>query len=143
MATCHDLHATDVSAIFIYIYIYWCVFFRGFSSWFGLINGHQRKNRKLGGKAHPFFETHSISWSKPGLSSWTLVTLWWQTTSLGASLGQTNRSEASLFAFSSVPELGPPARCSSLPFLGEGSPTKTDYRKEEGTLILTSQIWKS
>ena len=36
--------------------------------------------------------------------------------------------------------LGPPARCPfSPPFLGEGSPTKIDYRKR-GTLILTSLL---
>ena len=36
--------------------------------------------------------------------------------------------------------LGP--RCTSLPFFGEGSCTKIDYRKK-GTLIRTSQIWRT
>ena len=35
--------------------------------------------------------------------------------------------------------LGPPV-VPSYPFLGEGSPTKIDYRKKVGTLVLASQI---
>ena len=38
--------------------------------------------------------------------------------------------------------LGPPV-VPFYPFLGEGSPTKLDYRKKVGTLILTSQIWRT
>ena len=37
-------------------------------------------------------------------------------------------------------QLGPPVPI--YPFLGEGSPTKIDYR-EKGTLILTSQMWRT
>ena len=35
--------------------------------------------------------------------------------------------------------LGPPV-VPCYPFLGEGSPTKIDYRKKVGTLILTSLL---
>ena len=37
--------------------------------------------------------------------------------------------------------LGPPARCTFSPFFGwEGSPTKIDYKKKVGSLILTSLL---
>ena len=37
--------------------------------------------------------------------------------------------------------LGPAARCPFTPLLGEGSPTKIDYRKKTlGTLILSSLL---
>ena len=37
--------------------------------------------------------------------------------------------------------LGPPARCPFLtPFLGEGSPTRIDHRKKQGSLIQTSLL---
>ena len=37
--------------------------------------------------------------------------------------------------------LGPPARCPfTVAFLGEGCPTKIDYRKKVGTLILASLL---
>ena len=39
---------------------------------------------------------------------------------------------------------GAPARCPfTVSFLGEGSPTKIDYRKKSGTLSLISQIWRA
>ena len=65
-----------------------------------------------------------LPWDKRGLMKRNLRWISWQ------------------FYFWLIPILGPPV-ASFYPFFGEGSPTKIDYRKRKGTLIRTSQIWRT